>query len=182
MIDYFTQFPEKCETELRTAVFAGKASESFPPGTYIFSEYFCPDLDCDCQRVLIKVLNVRSPNDRAIEVATISYTWDEHAEDWKAIVAENPNPYLDPLHFQAPFANSLLEFWKDMLTRDVPYAKRLQRHYAELRAAQSSASDSDSGKTRADKTHRASTNPALSKQNRKKRQRLADQKAKRTKR
>ena len=45
-----------------------------------------------------------------------------------------PNPFLDPLHRQAPYASELLDFWSTMIKRDKAYASRLERHYDEIRA------------------------------------------------
>lgn len=130
MLGYFDVFPEKRETELRTATFPDD-DLNFPRGTYVFTEYYCPDPDCDCNRLLVKVFHVASPNGRPAEVATISYTWDKNS--WADILSDTNNPFLDPFHYQAPFARDLMEFWHDMTTRDTAYANRLKRHYVELR-------------------------------------------------
>ena len=45
-----------------------------------------------------------------------------------------PNPFLDPLHRQAPYASELLDFWIAMIKHDKAYASRLERHYDEIRA------------------------------------------------
>jgi len=60
MLGYFDVFPDKSRTELRTATFQdGTADDPLPNGTFIFTEYFCTDLKCDCQRVLVKVFHAR---------------------------------------------------------------------------------------------------------------------------
>jgi hypothetical protein len=75
MQGYFDVFPEKRTTELRTATFANRnADDPLPDGMFIFTEYFCTDLRCDCQRVLVKVFHARSEDAPADEVATMSYT------------------------------------------------------------------------------------------------------------
>lgn len=133
MIGYFELFPEKCETELRTAQFLDE-TDVIPRGTYLFTEYYCQDLTCNCQRVLIKVLRADDPKVKPSEVATISFTWsEEHDETWEATVDEFDNPFLDPFHFQASYAESFLEFWHDMYRHDPAYADRIERHYAEVR-------------------------------------------------
>jgi hypothetical protein len=134
MLAYFDLFPEKCATELRTAQFPAEEGLPFPPGTYIFTEFFCPDLTCDCRRVLIKVLHAPEREDRPQEIATISYCWHDSPDaSWQKIIGDSSNPILDPFHRQAGYAEKLMEFWHDMLGRDQKYAERLQRHYAELR-------------------------------------------------
>ena len=136
MLGYFDVFPDKTETELRIATFAdGNPDDLLPDGTFIFTEYFCTDPNCDCQRVLVKVFYARSPDARPDEVATISYGWNPRSDGfWKLVDSELPNPFLDPFHRQAPFASELLEFWHAMIERDSAYAARIQRHYAEIRA------------------------------------------------
>ena len=135
MISYFDYFPAKSKTELRTVTFVEEDSDSaIPPGLYVFTEYFCPDLSCDCQRVLVKVLQVLSETAPPQDVATISYTWHTNPDrSWASIIADTPNPHLDPLHPTSPFADELLELWHAMLQRDARYADRLQQHYHELR-------------------------------------------------
>jgi hypothetical protein len=136
MLGYFDVFPEKRTTELRTATFTdSNADDLLPDGMFVFTEYFCTDLTCDCQRVLVKVFRARSEDAPPEEVATISYSWNPSADEtWEHLNADLPNPFLDPLHQQAPFASELLDFWRTMIKRDRAYATRLQRHYGEIRA------------------------------------------------
>ena len=134
MLGYFDVFPEKCDTELRTTYFPDGDDLALPAGTYVFTEYYCSDLSCDCQRLLVKVFHVSKPESVPEEVATISYTWNEVPdESWKDIIGEVTNPFLDPFHRQAGFANELMDFWYDMVCHDHRYAERLKKHYAELR-------------------------------------------------
>ncbi|TVQ04917.1 MAG: hypothetical protein EA381_00020 [Planctomycetaceae bacterium] len=143
MIPYFEKFPEKRSTELRTTRFLeGNENASIPCGTYVFTEYYCGDLTCNCQRVLIKVLRVADPEywpeevatAPPKEIATISFTWsDELDEGWEDILEDVDNPFLDPFHFQDRCAEAMMDFWYDMYQNDSDYADRLQRHYWELR-------------------------------------------------
>jgi hypothetical protein len=135
VIGYFETFPQKSQSELRTVTFP-EDIDSIPAGIYLFAEYFCTDLNCNCQRVIIKVLNPKSESDRnPREVATISYTWSIGEDEvWRNTNSEFANPFLDPFHPQASFADELLEFWSDMVARDRAYAQRLVAHYQELRA------------------------------------------------
>ena len=137
MIGYFDFFPDKATTELRTATFEGEScDDSIPAGTYLFTEYYCTDFACDCERLLVKVLRVRSESTPLEDVATISYTWNEQpGSKWSMLTADIPNPFLDPFHRQTKYAKELLDFWREMIARDPGYAKRLERHYHELRAA-----------------------------------------------
>jgi hypothetical protein len=136
MQGYFDVFPERRRTELRTAIFEnGNADDPLPDGTFIFTEYFCTDPKCDCQRVLVKIFHARSENAHPNEVATISYGWNPSSDDiWGIVNSDMPNPFLDPFHRQVSYASELLDFWSTMIERDKVYASRIQRHYDEIRA------------------------------------------------
>jgi hypothetical protein len=171
MISYFDFFPERTKSELRTATFVDDgAANSIPVGTYLFTEYFCTDPQCNCQRVLVKVLRVESEDTRPREVATISYTWNESSDDvWSEVQADMPNPFLDPFHFQASYAPELLEFWSDMMERDANYAARIECHYHELRAAHISSVDEPWDSPR--KAPTTTVAPTLTRQQRRARER-----------
>lgn len=136
MYGYFDVFPEKSRTELRTAAFQNHDQDDpLRGGTFLFTEYFCTDLKCDCQRVLVKVLRTSSQDSRPEEVATISYTWHPDGDEtFKQLNLDMPNPFLDPFHRQVSYASHLLDFWSKMVERDKAYAARIRRHYDEIRA------------------------------------------------
>ncbi|MEO8494643.1 MAG: hypothetical protein ABI614_06210 [Planctomycetota bacterium] len=179
MLSYFDYFPEKSKTELRTARFEEVSDDDpFPNGTYLFTEYFCTDPECDCQRVLVKVLRVAPEGTRPEEVATIGYTWCEHKDNvWKFVDAGLPNPLLDPFHPQARYAEDLMEFWHDMVQRDTAYAARLQRHYRELRSAHSrpSGRSGTSSRISTAKLPKARATTTLTKRERRERTRKLEQ-------
>jgi len=134
---YFDVFPDKTTTELRTVQFTHESGtrDALDGGMFVFTEYFCTDQSCHCERVLVKVFRVASENACPKEVATISYSWNQDGDlIWSTLNSEAPNPFLDPFHRQAPYADELLEFWTAMVERDKDYALRLQRHYDEIRA------------------------------------------------
>ena len=146
LTDYYQTFPERINDELRTVTFLGDddAQSSIPSGKYAFLEFYCTDLSCQCNRVLIKALRVNEADENELEdVATISYTWETVQQDshWQVIRDEMPNPTLDPLNENAPYADELLDFWQSMVERDEQYAKRLIRHYDQIRAAVGSQPD-----------------------------------------
>lgn len=134
VIGYYEAFPQKVLTDLRSAILPD-GGENIPAGVFMFTEYFCTDLSCHCERVIIKVLQLKSESDpHPREVATISYTWSVGADDvWRLTNEAFPNPFLDPFHSQASYAEELLEFWGDMVENDRAYAQRLKTHYRELR-------------------------------------------------
>lgn len=182
MLGYFDIFPDKAKTELRTVtLLPASEGESAPllDGTFLFTEYFCTDLNCDCQRVLVKVLRVESVDDRPEEVATINYSWNPNGDEMMAFIdPDAPNPFLDPLHQQTPCADELLELWDTMMKRDRAYASRIQRHYDELRAEvgeEVSVASEMWGQLSASDVMQESPTRPLTKQNRKDRQkRLAN--------
>ena len=134
VIGYFEAFPQKSRTELREATFPEGIGE-IPAGVFVFMEYYCIDLSCHCERVMIKVLHVKSRMDESPrEVSTFGYTWNDCADEiWRETNADLPNPLLDPFHHQESYALELLEFWSEMVANDTVYAERLQKHYRELR-------------------------------------------------
>ena len=65
------------------------------------------------------------------QVATISYGFNPaKTRDW----FPGPNPFLDPLNPQSPFAEEFLELVKDMAL-DEEYTERLERHYRMVKSA-----------------------------------------------
>ncbi len=44
---YFEAFPQKTQTELRTISFP-EGGDDIPVGVFLFTEYFCADLSCNC--------------------------------------------------------------------------------------------------------------------------------------
>lgn len=137
LLGYFDVYPDKTRTELRTVQFTNDSGmrDVLVGGTFIFTEYFCTDPTCHCERVLVKVLRAASADARPEEVATISYSWNPDSDTiWSKVNSEVPNPFLDPFHRQAPYAEDLMDFWTAMIERDKAYALRLQQHYDEIRA------------------------------------------------
>lgn len=143
LASYFDTFPDKSGTELRTATFLNPADDDpIPPGTYLFTEYFCTDLSCHCNRVLIKVMRFESRKSPPEDVATISYCWDlDGDEGWSVVNQDYSEPMLDPMNRQAPYAEDLLEFWTNMIENDPAYLDRIQRHYDEIRDELGSCGD-----------------------------------------
>jgi hypothetical protein len=61
--------------------------DGLPMGSYALFEYYCPDPDCDCRRVMLNVVEEDQP-DRFL--ASISYAFDP--DDMM------PGPFLDRLN------------------------------------------------------------------------------------
>ena len=133
MISYFSIFPEKYATEIRTVAFPNR--RDMPAGTILFNEFYCPDQNCNCERVLIRCDQVLDQNSAPIPYSMISYSWNSKPDaSWRKIMSDG-NPILDPLHINKKFAHELMEFWYDMYQSDGNYRERIFRHYRELRNA-----------------------------------------------
>lgn len=142
MLPYYDHFPEKRKTEIRTLTIPEAPDLPLPAGMYVFDEYYCVDLGCDCQRVVIKVIHAATPRSVPREVATISYSWRKSPDKALGFITRSlGNPFLDPLHKHKPFAKELMELWHDMVREDRSYAARLPNHYAELRRLYGESSD-----------------------------------------
>jgi hypothetical protein len=95
-----------------------RPQNGIPAGSYGLFEFYCPDPDCDCRRVLIQVVEKEHPT-RVL--AAIGYGFDRDAKD--------AGPFLDPMNAQCPYAPALLRLVEGMVLRDASYVARLERHY-----------------------------------------------------
>ena len=132
MVPFVQVCPAQAVAETRTITVPHGAY--LPAGQYAFIEHYCDDLDCDCRRVLL-VVWTPTTGDRAW--ATINYgwesadfyrKWDRHSEE------DMKGPFLDPLGAQSPYAEVLLDFFREMI-REEAYVARLKRHYEVCRKA-----------------------------------------------
>ncbi len=119
-------FPEIEYKETRTS-FVGSGWEKLLPGGYGFVEMYCVEPDCDCRRVIIKVVRHQPPD----EVATINHAFDP----LKPGDSMPSQTFLDPLHIQSPFASELLDLFLQMVKDDPAYEARIQRHYRMVKEA-----------------------------------------------
>src|SRR4029077_17739795 len=95
-------------------------------GEYAFVEAYCTDPDCDCERVMLNVVE----REQGI-VATISYGFNpSKTQAW----FKGPNPFLDPLNRQSPYAEEILALFKEIVL-DQAYEERLKRHYGMVKEA-----------------------------------------------
>ena len=139
MIPFHSVFPELAQQEVR-CVHLGPApdavSESaLPADEYIFLEFYCDDLDCDCRRVFLQVIAKGQPGK---VFASIGYGWEKESfyrkrMPWAPDEAKGTvRGELDPLNEQSEFAQDFLELFKRVVL-DEPYRLRLRRHYRLLR-------------------------------------------------
>ena len=76
---FFQQCPETAQTE--TIVLRFSDNEHVPDGDYDFVEFYCDELDCNCQRVVIVVI----PSDLSQQpLAAVNYGWEskEFYREW----------------------------------------------------------------------------------------------------
>jgi len=95
-----------------------------PRGEYGLVELYCNEPGCDCENVMINVMDARGSH-----LATINHSLDRR---WNE-AAGMPPTFLDPFNVQGPHASGLLGLFKDAALRDATYTERLKRHRAMVR-------------------------------------------------
>jgi hypothetical protein len=117
-------FPEVADKETRS-VHIGEGP-GIPAGEYVFVEAYCTDPACDCERVMLTVVERKGGH-----VATISYGFNPaKTRAW----LREPNPFLDPLNPQSPYAEEILSLFQEVAL-DAEYDERLRRHYRMVKEA-----------------------------------------------
>jgi len=96
-----------------------------PADEYALLEYYCPDPECNCRRVMLNVVGRRQQADHFL--ASISYGFDR--ED------EFAGPFLDPLNPQSEYAGILLDLVERYVLSDPDYVARLEAHYRMVKEA-----------------------------------------------
>jgi len=129
---FFEEFPELIETEFRNIfVFDNNNYKYIPPGNYAFLELFCPELNCDCRKVIINVISADPPK----TWTTLNYGWEseEYYKTWwgKSLKYYQPmsGVTFDP-PTKDPLQNEFLMVFADIIKHDQIYAKRIKTHYA----------------------------------------------------
>jgi len=135
MMPFHSVFPELAQREVR-CVHLGLAPDvtpeiALPADEYIFLEFYCNDLDCDCRRVFLQVIAKGQPGK---VFASIGYGWEKESfyrnkMPWDPDEAKGTvKGELDPLNEQSEFAEDFLDLFKRVVL-DEPYRLRLRRHY-----------------------------------------------------
>ena len=135
MIPFHSFFPELAQREVR-CVHIGPAPDSvaeshLPSDEYIYLEFYCDDIECDCRRVFLQVIAKNQP-DKVF--ASINYGWEDEAFygkrlGWNPTNARNiVRGELDPINAQSELAAEFLDLFKRVVL-DEPYRLRLRRHY-----------------------------------------------------
>lgn len=125
LVPFLIVEPELAVKETRVMTLL-ESSRGVPAGSYGLIEFYCPDPECDCRRVL---LNVAEENQPGEFLASISYGFDREEE--------TAGPFLDPLNPQSPYAEGLLHLVERGVLPDSNYVARLERHYHRVKQAAS---------------------------------------------
>ena len=102
-------------------------------GIFMALELYCPDPDCDCQKVLIQFFEVINQEPRAH--ASLSYGWESipFYQKWggmtKKEALEMKEGYLEPFNPQLQYAPELLEAFRSRIKEDPQFLKKLKLHY-----------------------------------------------------
>jgi len=116
-------FREQGEAETRTITIMNHAT--IPDGQYALADSYCTDPTCDCQRVMLNVVNRQQMSQGVL--ATISYGFDRDDE--------MAGPFLDSLNPQSEYAQALMDIVSRMLETDAAYVDRLKAHYRQVKDA-----------------------------------------------
>jgi hypothetical protein len=135
MTPFHSLFPELAQREVRCvhlgAAPDGAPESDLPSDEYIYLEFYCDDLDCDCRRVFLQVIAKGQPGK---VFASIGYGWEKESfyrkrMPWDPDEAKGTvRGELDPLNEQSEFAQDFLELFRRVVL-DEPYRLRLRRHY-----------------------------------------------------
>jgi hypothetical protein len=136
MTPFHSIFPELAQREVR-CVHVGAAPDGvsnpgdLPADEYVYLEFYCEDLNCDCRRVFLQVIAKGQPGK---VFASISYGW-ENERFYRRKMPWAPEQAigtvrgeLDPMNEQSEFAGDFLDLFKTVVL-DEPYRLRLRRHY-----------------------------------------------------
>jgi len=123
MLSFFARLPEIAQADTRCLIIPGNDNTG---RTYGFVESYCDDKDCDCRRVFINVISVKSSE----ILATISYGWEskEDYNEWFggmecSILEDFARPNLAPGLQQSKYAADFLRLFK-VIIKDEKYVDR----------------------------------------------------------
>jgi hypothetical protein len=125
LIPFYIVDPELAARETRVLHLL-VPQDGLPVGSYGLLEFYCPDPDCDCRRVMLNIAEEKDP-DRFL--ASISYGFDQDDE--------MAGPFLDPMNPQSECAEELLQLVEGTVLSDSRYVARLERHYELVKRAAS---------------------------------------------
>ncbi len=95
-----------------------------PKGTFIFMEYYCANLECDCQGGLVEVSRIDQQGYASNKIlAAINFSWKNapSSQGWEySLQSDIPKTNV---------AKLFLEYFKERLETNAEYANSLKRHY-----------------------------------------------------
>ena len=114
---FHSMFPEVVEKDNRVFWLSEEDKKTKEP--YMIVEYYCVDKKCDCNRVILGVIDGENKSEGTI--LSVGYAFDRNDPD--------PGPYIDPLNPITKEGRSSFPFIENMLNTDKAYVKRLKQHY-----------------------------------------------------
>lgn len=138
---FFEVFSALSQTELPNILITAQYPHPIiPAGHYAFLEMFCPDVNCDCCKVIIPVVTANPDKTWGVlgdGLASESYyrRWwcKNHSLYWPI-----SGVYFDPAT-RDPLERAFWGIFKDMIHSDRSYAKRIESHDLMFKAAQAKA-------------------------------------------
>lgn len=136
-LSFFDEFPELIGSEFRNIfIFNNDIHKHIPPGNYAFLEMFCPDVDCDCRKVIINIITADPPK----TWVTLNYGWEseEYYKNWWGknhfLYKPMSGVVFDP-PTNDPLKNEFLKIFQDIIQTDKKYANRIETHYLMFKEA-----------------------------------------------
>ena len=134
MTTFYTRCLETARRETREVT--NFSNPNLPKGQFIFTELYCDEPECKCNRVIFLV---QPKGDLATVLATLNYGWESAAfyAAWshdEEMGEEMARLVLEPLGQQSEYSEGFRRFAEEVLLADPAYVERLKRHYAEFRA------------------------------------------------
>lgn len=128
MESFIKYFPE---SDLKSEQLFQISRQNENPVLFKLFEFYCPDTDCDCQKVLINFVEVT--DQKSFVHATVSYGWESvpFYEEWGARKKEAlqiKRGYLEPSSPQLEYARDLLDAFR-LRVQDPEFLQMLKFHY-----------------------------------------------------
>jgi hypothetical protein len=154
MMSFHVLFPEEARNEVRAIRIE---SRDLPDRTFLLTELYCVDPNCDCRRVILNAMEAETGE----QVATISHSF----EPPKPPFDDEPQTFLDPINPQSSISDALLDIFKRIIANDPDYQAGLERHYAMWKSAVDDPSHPDHAKVRSKLFDDPNFKPAFPRQN-----------------
>jgi len=136
LTSFFDTFPELITKEFRNIFIDNHPV--IPAENYAFDEFYCQRINCDCRKVMIRIITNKPDKTWAI----INYGWESEKfykkwfggpdgdDFYKLMSGVSLEPYPN-----GAIATELMEIFKEILKSDKAYAMRIENHYWKLKNA-----------------------------------------------